>query len=70
MALVQSFSFAIPRVANEFYFLSHRREPIRDFAYLWVYITALGIFLIGALIQKWLQSRGQPPVQEDAAFAR
>lgn len=42
-ALVQAFSGAIPWVLNEFFVLSHGREPFRDSTFLWVYVVAVAI---------------------------
>lgn len=51
VALVQAFSYAIPRVINEFVALRHGSEPFPNATFGWVYVIAGGIFLGGALIQ-------------------
>lgn len=60
VALVQAFSYAIPRVLNEFFVLPHGREPFRDSTFLWVYVVAVAIFVGGALLQKTVLTHDEP----------
>ena len=57
VALVQAFSYAVPRVLNEFVVLSHGFEPIPNSTFLWVYVVAVSVFLVGALLQKSVLTR-------------
>lgn len=59
VALLQAFCYAIPRVGNEFVVLVLRSEPFPSATYLWTYIVAVGIFLGGASLQKWVLSRDE-----------
>lgn len=60
VALAQAFSYAIPRVINEFVVLPHGNEPFPHSTFLWVYVVAVGVFLGGALLQGSVLTRDDP----------